>query len=498
MLQLLFGITQRGDSMTEKPNIILMMVDQLRFDTLGVNGHEIVSTPNLDMMAKQGYNFENAYSAVPTCIPSRAALLTGLNQRNHHRVGYEDGIPWEYEKTIAKEFASLGYQTEAIGKMHVYPERNRLGFEHVLLHDGYLHEGRKYRKSTQSQFEQVDDYLKWLKNKKGSDIDIYETGLDCNSWVARPWIGEEAVHPTNWIVTESIDFLKRRDPTQPFFLKMSFARPHSPLDPPEYYFNMYMNQKEKFPEINIGDWAKEFIGDPDFSTIALKGDYSKDDMDRMMAGYYGLITHIDHQIGRFLIALTEHDLDKNTIVLFLSDHGDQLGEHHLFRKAYPYQGSTHIPFFIYDPGCLINGNSQSIDEIVELRDVYPTLISLAVGKQVTDIDGLDLSKTMLNKERTREYLHGEHSLGEDSSQFIVTKNWKYIWYPIKNLKQLFHLNNDPNELVNLVENKEFEGIKIQLELWLIKELEDREEGFVFESHLVKREINDLVTFLSNY
>lgn len=480
-----------------QPNVILMMVDQLRYDTLGVNGHEVVSTPNLDMMASQGFNFDHAYSAVPTCIPSRAALLTGLSQENHKRVGYEDGIPWEYDQTVAKEFTSLGYQTEAIGKMHVYPERNRLGFEHVLLHDGYLHEGRKYAKNVKSQFEQVDDYLKWLKTQKGSEIDLSETGLDCNSWVARPWIGEERAHPTNWIVSESIDFLKRRDPTQPFFLKMSFARPHSPLDPPEYYFNMYMNQKEQFKEIPKGDWIEDIVGKPIYSTTALKGSYSKDDMDRMLAGYYGLITHIDHQIGRFLIALTEHDLDQNTIIIFLSDHGDQLGEHNLFRKAYPYQGSTHIPFFIYDPGKLIKGKPQRIEEIVELRDVYPTLVSLAANQEVEGIDGIDLSNTISHQAKTRDYLHGEHFLGEDSSQFIVTKNWKYIWYPTKDIEQLFYLKEDPNELTNVINEVEFKGEKSQLKSWLIQELTDREEGFVNQGNLVPRSVTDLVTYLSN-
>lgn len=482
--------------MSNQPNIILMMVDQLRFDSLGVNGHPIVSTPNLNMMANQGFNFENAYSAVPTCIPSRAALMTGLNQQNHKRVGYEDCVPWEYNKTIAKEFTGLGYQTEAIGKMHVYPERNRLGFEHVLLHDGYLHESRKYHKEVGSQFEQVDDYLKWLKLKKGNDIDISETGLDCNSWVARPWQGEENLHPTNWVVSESIDFLRRRDKTQSFFLKMSFARPHSPLDPPEYYFNMYMNQKELFPDIRVGDWADTFVKEAPYSTIALKGRYTKDEMDRMQAGYYGLITHIDHQIGRFLIALTEHDLDKNTIIIFLSDHGDQLGEHHLFRKAYPYQGSVHIPFFIYDPGNHIKGTPQSIDEIVELRDVYPTLVSLATGAKVEGIDGLDLSKTILYQEKTREYLHGEHFLGDDSSQYIVTKKWKYIWFPTQGVEQLFDLENDPNELINLSDNISYENEKINLREKLIIELAHREEGFVKNQQLMKRSVDDLKTVLS--
>ena len=129
----------------KKPNIVLMVVDQMRFAALGANGNPVISTPNLDMMAQQGYNFKQAYTAVPTCIPSRAALLTGLSQTNHGRVGYQDGVPCQYETTLRKEFTKRGYQTQVVGKMHVYPERNRLGFDAVELHDGYLHASRNQR-----------------------------------------------------------------------------------------------------------------------------------------------------------------------------------------------------------------------------------------------------------------------------------------------------------------------------------------------------------------
>lgn len=471
---------------TEKaPNVVLIMVDQLRYDCLGVNGHPIVSTPNLNMMASQGHNFHHAYSAVPTCIPSRAALMTGLAQKNHGRVGYEDNIPWHYEKTIAREFTDLGYQTEAIGKMHVYPERQRMGFEHVTLHDGYLHEARKYHKPHGSQFEQTDDYLSWLKEKKGTDTDLMDDGMDCNSWVARPWMYEEALHPTNWVVTKSIEFLKRRDPTQPFFLKMSFTRPHAPLNPPKYYFDMYMDMKEKFPEIKVGEWAKKNGEGCLYDTTALKGNYAQEEMNRFRAGYYGSITHIDHQIGRFLTTMTEHQLDKNTIILFISDHGDQLGEHHLFRKAYPYQGSIHIPCILYDPGKLLGGQIKDIYEIVELRDIYPTLIDIATGQKVTDIDGISAKKAVFQQDfTTRDYLHGEHSFGEDSSQYILTKEYKYIWFPVRNEEQLFYLVEDPNECVNLADEPEYQEILFSLKNQLIEELKNREEGFVRNGQLV--------------
>ncbi|BCA84564.1 arylsulfatase [Enterococcus saigonensis] len=469
----------------------------MRFDALGANGNSIISTPNLDMMAEQGYNFENAYTAVPSCIPSRAALMTGLSQAHHGRVGYEDKIPWTYEKTLGSEFTNLGYQTEVIGKMHVYPERNRMGFEHVELHDGYLHAARKYDNPFGTQFENTDDYLSWFKEHKGNTVDLMDNGLDCNSWVARPWMYEEELHPTNWVVTKSIDFLKRHDPTVPFFLKMSFTRPHSPLDPPAYYFDMYMNLLKDMPEIHVGEWAKNIGLDEKYSTIATKGHYKKHELDRMRAGYYGAITHIDHQIGRFLIALKEHRMDKDTIILFLSDHGDQLGEHHLFRKAYPYQGSIHIPFIVYDPANILEGKKHKIAELVELQDVFPSLIDFATSSKVEGIDGMSV-KPMLSDSaiKLRSYIHGEHSFGKDSSQYILTKDWKYIWFPVRGEEQLFHLKEDPHEKWDVSELEPNKTSKFRD--ILIHELKDREEGFVEDNHLVKLHETILsLSFLKN-
>ena len=136
------------NDMKQKPNVILLMVDQMRADALSFNDpNHFAITPTLDMMASLGYNFEQAYSPVPSCVPARAALLTGMDQSSTGRVGYEDEVPWNYTNTLPQTFRDWGYQTECIGKMHVYPSRKRMGFDHVVLHDGYLHVDRKYDKA---------------------------------------------------------------------------------------------------------------------------------------------------------------------------------------------------------------------------------------------------------------------------------------------------------------------------------------------------------------
>lgn len=437
-------------------------------------------------MATEGYNFENAYTAVPSCIASRAAILTGMSQKSHGRVGYEDGVSWNYENTIASEFSKAGYHTQCIGKMHVYPERNLCGFHNIMLHDGYLHFARNKEGKASTQIEQCDDYLKWFREKKGHNVDLIDIGLDCNSWVSRPWGYEENLHPTNWVVNESIDFLRRRDPSKPFFLNMSFVRPHSPLDPPKFYFDMYKD--EDLPEPLMGDWAnKEDEENRGKDINCVKGIINKKALKRAKAAYYGSITHIDHQIGRFLIALSEYGELNNTIFLFVSDHGDMMGDHNWFRKGIPYEGSARVPFFIYDPGNLLKGKKGKVfDEVLELRDIMPTLLDFAHISIPDSVEGLSLKDLIEERDSPwREYIHGEHSFGEDSNHYIVTKKDKFLWFSQRGEEQYFDLEKDPKELTNLINLEEYKDRIDYLRKILIRELEGREEGYTDGNKLLK-------------
>ena len=470
----------------KRKNIVLLMTDQLRGDCMGCAGHPDVKTPYLDTLASKGVRFENAYSACPSCVPARAALHTGLTQESHRRVGYADGIRWEYPHTMAGELTKAGYYTQCVGKMHVDPLRNYLGFCHVELHDGYLHYYRDPEIPYRENQKQADDYFHWLKQEKGIDCDVTDTGLECNSWVARPWIYEEKYHPTNWVTDRSIDFLRRRDPDMPFFLFTSYLRPHPPFDAPQCYFDMYRN-KELTPPV-VGDWCDEEalrargrIFDSD------TGPLDPELVQEMQIGYYACITHLDHQIGRLIQALVENKLYDDTIILFVSDHGELLGDHHLFRKSRAYQGSSRVPFLVSGGGFRPEKPGSVKTDVVELRDVMPTVLE-AAGVQIPDsVEGISLWNTALKESGTpevREYLHGEHTLGEASSHWIITRDEKYIWYSQTGEEQYFRIAEDPDELHNLIGSETATERVEALRGLLIQELQDREEGFVREGRLV--------------
>lgn len=430
--------------MQEKPNVLLIVVDEMRGDCIGAAGHPDVKTPYLDTLLSKGVYFPNAYSTCPSCIAARAALHTGLSQKSHGRTGYQDGVPWDYPHTLAGEMAAAGYYTQCVGKMHVHPLRNTLGFHNVILHDGYLHYYRGPAVPYAENQLWADDYFHWLKSEKGIDCDVTDTGLECNSWVSRPWIYEERLHPTNWVTDQSLDFLRRRDPRKPFFLMSSYVRPHAPYDAPEPYFALYRDKALRPPL--RGDWDDLDALHRDsrvFNNIT--GPEDPGLIRQQQIGYYACITHLDHQIGRLIQKLIEDRLMDNTVIIFTSDHGEMLSDHGLVRKSLGYQGSAHIPLMIYGPERLV-GRPRRCEELAELRDILPTAVGLTGGTPPVETEGVNL----LSEDIHRDYLYGQHDYGEKTSHFIITQTDKYIYYPQTGTEQYFRLDTDPGETHNAV------------------------------------------------
>lgn len=454
------------------------MCDQFRGDCLSYSGHPDVKTPYLDTLAAQGASFDKAYSSCPSCIPARAALFTGKSQIHHGRVGYEDGVDWNYDHMLAEELSNGGYQTECIGKMHVHPVRKYCGFQTLRLHDGYL---GHYRSDTipHTQHQEVtDDYLYFLKDKLGQHADFNASGPECNSWVTHPWIYEERLHPTNWVTDESIRFLKTRDRTRPFFLMSSYVRPHQPFDAPASYFDMYKDKELREPA--HGDWVDDSLTERfGYMKDSVYGCNDEQMRHDAMAGYYACITHVDHQIGRLLSALSESGEYDDTVILFLSDHGELLFDNNLYRKVFPYEGSTHIPLLIHVGKNVMQTTPLRSSTIAELRDILPTILDFAGIPVPEGVDGFSLVPEIRGDAKNeREYLHGEHSFHSQlSNHFIVTKTDKYIWYSEKNVEQYFDLEKDPREEHNAIHDEQYQNRIAYLRKLLIEELKDREEGY---------------------
>lgn len=479
-----YNNTIRGTTM-QKPNILLIMCDQYRGDALSFQHHPDVKTPYLDTLAAQGVCFENAYSACPSCIPARAALLTGRSQKAHGRVGYEDGIDWNYQHYMVEEFSNNGYQTQCIGKMHVHPPRLLCGFQNLKLHDGYLGHYRSQTIPHWMHQEVSDDYLFDLKNQMGMNADITSTGVECNSWITHPWIYPEHLHPTNWVSDQSIRFLKTRDRTKPYFLMASYVRPHQPFDAPQSYFDLYKDKELRKPFED--DWSDPSLTE-EFGCIkdSIYGCNDEQLRHDAMAGYYASITHIDHQIGRIIQSLIEDGNYEDTIILFLSDHGEMLFDHHCWRKVFPYQGSIHIPLIVRIGKNIMNIKPHRNKAIVELRDIMPTLLELADLDCPDTVDGLSLKSAMVENGTVRSWLHGEHSFHSNlSNHYIVTENDKFIWYSQTGQEQYFDLEKDPHETHDAIHDVQYQQRIDELRKLMIYELTGRPEGYSDGKQLIK-------------
>lgn len=463
----------------KKPNIILIQVDQWRADCLSSEGHPVVHTPFLDQLAGKGTSFQKAYVAVPSCIASRASLMTGLTQVKHGRLGYEDGHKWDYPVSLAGEFTKNGYQTQAIGKMHVYPERNRIGFDNVVLHDGFLHFSRS------GKYELVDDYIPWLREKTNYTSDYFDHGVSCNSYVARPWDKEEYLHPTNFVTSQAIDFLRKRDICDPFFLYVSYHRPHPPYDPPLWAFEQYLHQT--MPPSNVGAWSEKFqyLKQPN-NPVAAFDEISPQALQRAKAGYYGHMTHIDHQINRILESLKDYDASENTYIMFTSDHGEQMGDHHFFKKSYPFEGSARLPLILVGPDNTKFTPYNKSKTLIEMRDIMPTLLECAGLPIPTSIDGKSFFKSVFGTDiEINKYIHSEHVLGNNNSvQSIISNQFKYIWISKNGIELFFDLENDPNEIQDLSQDPKHQKLLQDYRNLLINELQNRDEGFVKDKKLV--------------
>ena len=459
----------------EKPNIIFIMVDQMRGDCLGADGNKVVQTPNLDWLAACGSRFNHAYSAVPSCLPARANLWSGQNQWHTGVLGMGWGqgpTPNDFLHTIPGELTKAGYRTHMVGKGHFSPQRTSMGFDTTELDES----GRM----------PSSEHRSWFKENANPNVTPDDHGVSFNSWHARSWHTDEYLHPTAWTMNRSIDFLEKREKDRPFFLNISFARPHSPYVPPQYYFDLYNNQE--LPEPSVGDWAimhddPETAADPS----AWRGKMTPEQIHRARAGYYGEISFIDTQIGRLINWVGRREIAQNTWFVFTSDHGDMQGDHNLWRKTYAYEGSTRIPFIVAPAKNLGMKARKVVDEVVELRDIMPTILEAAGVDVPNTVDGASLLSVMEKPdENWRKYIHGEHCkcYSEDQEmQYVTDGKRKYIWLPRIDVEQFFDLEDDPGELKNLIAEA---GRQDEIEVWrgyLVSELEQRNCGWVKDGKL---------------
>ncbi|MFN3225137.1 MAG: sulfatase-like hydrolase/transferase [Hyphomicrobiales bacterium] len=413
-----------------RPNVLMICADHWSAGLLGVAGHPAIKTAGLDELAECGTRFTNAYSECPVCIPARRSLMCGQSPRAHGDRVFAETMPMPDVPTLAQSFRDAGYQADAVGKLHVYPQRDRIGFDSVLLEE----EGR--RKTITH-----DDYDAFL-GERGHLGAQYEHGMSPNQYHWRPWHLSEDTHVTNWAAKSMARTILRRDTTRPAFWYLGFRHPHPPLVPLQTYYDLYDGVEIDPPQ--IGDWVES--APPAVQTaIGTTRLMTEEGILQARRAFYALCTQIDHQIRYLIGTLKFEGLLDDTIILFTSDHGEMLGNHNMLAKRLFYQAASNVPMILVpNAGNKKIGEGVVDDRLTGLQDVMPTLLDACD----IDIPGSCTGRSMLGGDR-REHLYGEFGNGSIATRMIRQGDFKLIYYANGNVRQLFDLVTDPHETRDL-------------------------------------------------
>lgn len=476
------GMTQK------KPNILLIMADQLRFDALGCYGNTQIHTPHIDSLALNGSTFDNHYIQNPVCSPSRCSILTGRYPKNH---GVRDnGIPLrDEEATFPEALRNGGYRTAAIGKMHFTTQfRPKENEEDDWPEDRYGFEVVHTTCDTKT-----GEYLDWLKQVSKKDYEIVKRQGERKAKEDRASAAEKDLsgppqvhasevnpqyHQSHWIADRTIDLINETAPEQPFFALCSFVDPHHPFDPPAPYAAMYDPDKLSKPIWREGELEDK---PPHFARHRMGRGFSNEKYDyrslsdhawgQVKAAYYGMISLIDDNIGRILDAIRAKGIENDTLVLFTSDHGELLGDHGLlFKGPFLYDCLIKVPMIMKWPDVIPKG--ARFRQITEHVDLASTLLDYAGVCAGQGMQGMSMAPILRgDKGGGRSCALTEFNCYDWglSMKTIVTADYKLTYYAGERFGELYDRTADPEEFTNLWYREEYREVRQEL----LKRLLDR-------------------------
>lgn len=458
------GLGQQAD----KPNVLLIMTDTQRLDDMGAYGNGVIRTPHLDKLARTGVMFRNCHTQYPACMPARATIFTGRYPMAHGVWSNGVTLP-EHEVTLAQVFAEHGYRTGGAGKFHFQPHF-------------------PYRKSKLPLMEtHPEPYYGFQEFHLGEDG---RSGEQCvwikrnhSKYYAKPdHLIPVELHNSHWTATHTIDFIRscvKGD--RPFFAFCSFVDPHQGYNPPPPYSTMYKESDMPEPIRKEGE-----LDHSRFKSVAEKPNMKRhtERVETMRAQHYGEMSLIDDSVGRVIDTLKELNIQDNTLIVFVSDHGDMLGDHWLWWKGpWHYAGCTCVPLFFHWPGKLQAG--KAVDGMVQQTDVFPTLCELAGLSIPAGVQGKSLKPVLTTRtsETPYDYAYIE---SVDSGAYTPTyrdnygkprkkpaqapidtvtvrsRKWRFTVFTGMQNGELYDLQADPHEFTNLFHDRGHAAVKAEL------------------------------------
>ncbi|MBN2046651.1 MAG: sulfatase-like hydrolase/transferase [Anaerolineaceae bacterium] len=436
----------------KQPNILLLYTDQQRYDTIAALGNPLIKTPNLDYLANTGISFDRCYTSTPVCIAARCSLVTGLPA--HVTNCYANVAMPQETPSFMQGLQSLGYQTHGVGKQHFAPDSRKLwGFDHR----DYSEEGGL-----------DDDYRDYLKANGFGHVDDIHGVRSEYYYLPQPSQLPARLHNTTWVADRSIDFLSKRDRGKPFFLMSSFIKPHPPFENPVPWNKLYRAGEMPLPH------RPEQYEDALCVWNRLQNRYKYRDqgfdfnlLRTMRAAYYAAISFVDFNIGRILVELGD-EID-NTLILFLSDHGEMLGDFGSFGKRNMLEPSAHVPMLARLPSTFEGG--RRIAAPTSNLDLYPTFLGVAGADQAqVHPEGADL-RAVADGSSERQYVFSQFGHKATGLYLITDGEWKYSYSAADRKEWLYNLTFDPGETRNLAYNGFYASERARLRGHIIQRFE---------------------------
>lgn len=464
----------------KRPNMLWICSDQQRFDTLGCYGNQFVDTHHLDKLAEQGVLFERAFCQSPLCSPSRASFLTGRYPRATRLRQNGQAIPTD-EVFVTKLLSAAGYTCGLAGKLHTSPVNPIICWTtERRIDDGYA----EFHWSPQPDpWWPANEYFHWLRERS---IPFQRASFRGSAYVEEGMLA--AHHQTTWCAQKAINFIEANAAfDHPWLFSVNFFDPHHPFDPPAAYLERYLAQLDHIPLPNYV--PGELLNKPIFQQIDHRGAYSQPDFfdfpkmtdgdHRLVrAAYWAMVNLIDEQVGRILAALERTDQLDNTIIIFMSDHGEMLGDHGIYLKGpYLYEPAVRIPLIMAWPRMIQSGRRS--EALVELVDIAPTLLEAAdvpkyPGMQGRSLWSLLTGQTNLSHHHDDVYCESYNAFISHRNPFahvtmVRTDRYKLVAAHGLDTGELYDLDQDPTETINRWDDSQSLPIKATL----LKRLSDR-------------------------
>ena len=456
-----------------RPNILWLCTDQQRFDTIRAHGNSRINTPNLDQLATDGVSFLQTYCQSPVCTPSRASFLTGRYPRTTRCRQNGQQMPAD-EILLPKMFADAGYRCGLAGKLHLASCSD--GKVEARSDDGYRDEDFHWSHHPQPDWGHDNAYTRWLETEKNTTWGAHYQQPPKGSAFVKNGMPAD-LHQTTWCAEETIGFIRDASGADqpPWFFSFNCFAPHHPFDPPPEYLARYhpddmplpkrrdgeLDDKPQFQKLDA-EWAHNSPGE--FHSGAM----TDRDRQEVTAAYYAMCEHIDHEVGRILSALDDSGQRDNTLVIFMSDHGEMLGDHHLYFKGpHFYDEAIRVPLIIrYPDGNFCTG--AEVNDLVELTDLAPTLLELAAVPAPADrLQGRSLVAPLTGTNPyPREQIFCEYynswTHSDAYASCLRTTNAKVVVYHGSGQGELYDLKTDPDEFTNLWNSPEHRDLKLSL------------------------------------